>query len=186
MTILGRLAKSPRQTAVSTPLTVPSLDDPAEVRRQHAVDALDILDTAAEDRYNRIVEMARSLYHTDAAVFSVIDHNREWFKAATGTSSGPVDRSMSFCSVTIQQRESLVVADASADPRFSSNPGVLGGPRIRFYAGVPIRSRDGENIGALCVTDSGPRAGVDMAILEQLALLIQAELRLTSSVAQYS
>jgi len=181
MTILGRLTKSPRITAVSAPPPVPSLDDPAELRRQHAVDSLGIAGTEAEDRYNRIVEMARSLYHTELASFSVVDRNREWIKASTGTSLAEVDRSYSFCSVMIQQPGSMVVPDTAVDPRFSANPGVVGSMGIRFYAGVPILSRDGEKIGALCVSSTKPRAGIDLAILEQLALLIQAELRLTPS-----
>lgn len=178
MVIIGRTSRS-RGLVVSTPPTVPSLDDPAEARRQEAVDSLGIVDTEAEERFDRIVEMARSLYHTDAAVFSVIDRDREWMKATAGTPITQVPRSSSFCSVIVQQEGALVVGDTTLDPRFAHNPGVVGAPGIRFYAGVPIITREGEKIGALCVSDTRPRKNVDMSILEQLALLVQAELRLT-------
>lgn len=186
---LPRGPRGSRSTPVTAePPAIPALDDPAERRRQDAVDSLEIVDTPAEDRFDRIVEMARSLYHTDAAVFSVIDRDREWHKARTGTRLVEVDRSASFCSVTIQQEGALVVGDTATDPRFSENPGVVGKPGIRFYAGVPIVTREGEKIGALCVSDTRPRdrESVDESVLQQLALLIQAELRLTPTYSTTS
>jgi len=181
MVFIGRHSSAKRGTpVVSAPPVVPSLDEPAELRRQEAVDSLG-LSEHAEDRYDRIVDMARSLYHTELAAFSVIDGNREWFKSSTGSALTQVDRCDSFCSVMIQEEGALVVADTTLDPRFSSNPGVTGPMGIRFYAGVPILSRDGVKVGALCVSSTEPRTDVDAAILEQLALLIQAELTMTPS-----
>jgi GAF domain-containing protein len=79
----------------------------------------------------------------------------------------------------IQGQGPLVVPDALADERFRNNPYVLGEPHIRFYAGFPIESADGERIGALCVFDPEPRAAgdVDLVLLRELALMLQAELR---------
>ena len=156
------------------------MDVAAEAERQSAVDALGILDTPAEDRFDRIVTMARQLYGTNAAVFSVIDRDREWHKSMSGTDVDEVARSSSFCNVTIRNRGAMVVGDAYEDDRFSDNPLVVGDPGIRFYAGFPVESPTGERIGALCVYDPKPRVAsdVDESMLRQLALLIQAELQI--------
>ena len=150
-----------------------------EDQRQKAVDDLGILDTPTEDRFDRIVTMARQLYGTDSAVFSIIDREREWHKSMAGTDTVEVARSSSFCSVTIRQTGAMVVTDATADERFSDNPSVTGNPGIRFYAGVPVEGPRGERIGALCVYDPRPRTGeeIDETMLRQLAHLIEAELR---------
>lgn len=150
-----------------------------ERKRQKAVDALRILDTPAEDRFDRIVTMARQLYSTESAVFAVTDRDRDWHKSRSGNTRESAPRSSSFCSVTIRGAGSLVIGDASKDDRFSALPGVLGNPNVRFYAGFPVRSPNGQQIGALCVYDPTPRdaAEVDDSMLEQLAHLLEAELR---------
>ena len=157
-----------------------SEESPAiERRRQRAVEKLGILDTPSEDRFDRIVTMARQLYHTDSAVFSVIDRDREWHKSRSGDTVEEAVRAASFCSVTIRGQDALVVGDASKDDRFSETPGVVGDPNLRFYAGFPVRAPGGEQIGALCVYDPSPRNPdeVDETMLRQLAHLIEAELR---------
>ena len=182
MVFIGRTSRS-RGPVVAAPPVIPSLDDPAELRRQQAVDALGIVESPPEERFDRIVNMAKSLYHTDAAAFSIVDHSREWMKACVGYPTADITRERSFCSVTIQQDEPLFVGDATRDPRFSNHPGVVGAPHVRFYYGVPIHGRDGERIGALCVIDTSPRerGSVDESQLLQLAQLIQLELSMTPS-----
>jgi len=155
-------------------------ENPAiERRRQRAVDRLGILDTPSEERFDRIVTMARQLYHTDSAVFSVIDRDREWHKSRSGDTVEEAVRTASFCSVTIRGEDALVVGDASKDDRFNDTPSVVGDPKLRFYAGFPVRAPGGEQIGALCVYDPEPRNAdeVDESMLRQLAHLIEAELR---------
>lgn len=180
MAITRRTFRS-RATIVPVPAPIPALDDPAELRRQRAVDALGIVETPSEDRFDRIVQMARTVYHTQAAVFSIVDHGREWMKACVGSDTAEIARERSFCSVTIQQDEPLFIGDTTLDPRFSSHPGVVGEPGVRFYYGVPIVSREGERIGALCVIDTSTRerSAVDESQLRQLAQLIQLELSMT-------
>lgn len=150
-----------------------------ELRRQKAVDALKILDTAPEDRFDRIVTMARQLYGTESAVFSIIDNDREWHKSRSGKTIVEAARSASFCSVTIRGRGSMVIGDASTDPRFNETAAVLDDPSIRFYAGFPVKAPGGEQIGALCVYDPSPRdeSQVDDSMLRQLAHLLEAELK---------
>ena len=182
MAFIGRTSRS-RGPVVAAPPVIPSLDDPEELRRQQAVDALGIVESPPEERFDRIVNMAKSLYHTQAAAFSLVDRDREWMKSCVGYPAADISRERSFCSVTIQQDEPLFVGDATLDPRFSSHPGVLGAPHVRFYYGVPVRDRDGEKIGALCVIDTVPRdrSTVDESQLLMLAQLIQFELNMTPS-----
>lgn len=164
----------------------PASQEPVEWerRRQKAVDDLKVLDTPTEDRFDRIVTMARQLYGTESAVFSILDKEREWHKARSGDTIEETDRTSSFCSVTIRGAEALVVGDARADERFRDLVAGEGG--LRFYAGYPVKAPNGEQIGALCVYDPAPRnvAEVDDSMLRQLAHLLEAELRVPSSVAR--
>ena len=151
----------------------------AEVERQLAVDELGILDTEPEPRYDRIVSMARQLFGTESAAFSITDHDRQWYKSRVGTELVQIERDKSFCAPTVERRGPMIVPDALDDPQFSKNPFVLGEPHVRFYAGFPIHSRSGEPIGVLCVFDPKPRdeADVDIALLHRLALEVQREVQ---------
>ena len=151
----------------------------AESERQAAVDSLGIVDTPTEERFDRIVAMAREVYGTEVAIFSVIDRGREWHKSMAGIDIDEVDRTSSFCDHTIRDRGAMIIPDLQLDERFEHNPFVEGEPHLRFYAGFPVESPSGERIGALCVLDSSPRdlADVDESTLRELALRIQAELR---------
>lgn len=162
----------------ATPI-VPKDAATREAMRQHAVDRLGILDTAPEERYDRIADLARIMFGTRSAAVTVIDRDRQWHKARVSLDPDEVPRSSSFCTVTIQGSEPMVVADAMLDERFRESPLVVGEPHIRFYAGFPIESPSGERIGALCVFDPEPRPGgeVDLVLLRELALMVQRELR---------
>ncbi|TFC11161.1 GAF domain-containing protein [Cryobacterium algoritolerans] len=150
-----------------------------EAMRQNAVDRLGIVDTAPEERYDRIADLARIMFGTRSAAVTVIDLDRQWHKARISLDPDEVARSTSFCTVTIQGPEPMVVADALLDDRFRESPLVVGEPHIRFYAGFPIESPSGERIGALCVFDPEPRrdGAVDLVLLRELALMVQRELR---------
>ena len=167
---------------VSTHDTEPApSDEPAqvkEVRRQGAVDLLGILDTPTEERFDRIVALASTLFGTRSAALTVIDRDRQWHKARVGVAERESARSSSFCAVTIQSTFAMVIPDASLDDRFRENPLVLAAGGIRFYAGFPIESPSGEFIGALCVFDPEPRSAesVDLVLLRELALMVQREI----------
>ena len=153
-------------------------DDDKERGRQAAVDGLAIVDTPAEVRFDRLVELAQRLFATESALISIIDHDRQWHKARAGVERTELPRSDSFCAITIEGDGPLIVEDARSDERFRDNPLVNGDPNIRFYAGFPIESPSGDRIGALCVFDPQPRAlaEVDQVLLRELALLVQREL----------
>jgi hypothetical protein len=149
-----------------------------EDARHRALQALNLLDTAPEERFDRIVALASSALGTSAAAFTVLDGDRQWHKSIVGLQVSEIPRSSSFCTVTVLEPDALIVPDALLDDRFKSSPVVVAGPRLRFYAGFPIESPSGERIGALCVYDENPRAadGVDVVLLRELALVLQNEL----------
>ena len=150
-------------------------DDVDELRRQSAVDHLGLTDSGADLRLRRIVEMARRAFGTETALFTVLDRDLQLHVARSGTDTTRLPRVHSFCQFTILDRDGMIIEDARDDERFRDNPHVLGEPHVRFYAGFPVNSPDGERIGALCVFDSSPRRrdDVNMSLLRELAYLLQ-------------
>lgn len=144
-----------------------------EAERQLAVDQLQIVDTPPEERFDRIVALARRAFHTQSAALTVIDHDRQWNKSTLGSDIVELPRDQSMCAVTIQEPGIHVIGDTHDDARFAGLA-----DRVRFYAGFPVEAPSGERIGALCVYDPLPRdAGeVDEVLLRELAMLVQAEL----------
>ncbi|TRO96358.1 GAF domain-containing protein [Glycocaulis profundi] len=128
----------------------------AEPQRLRTLQELEVLDTVAEPRFDEIVRAAAFAFDTPTAVISLVDQDRQWFKARTGLSACETGREESFCSHSILQREPFVVLNASTDPRFRQNPLVVGAPFVRFYAGAAIIVR-GQAVGAMCVQDTEPR-----------------------------
>jgi phosphoribosyl 1,2-cyclic phosphodiesterase/DNA-binding NarL/FixJ family response regulator len=150
---------------------------PDEVARLRALHALDILDSPAEERFDRITRIAKRLFDVPAALVTLIDRDRQWFKSAPDFPITETPRDLAFCSYTIHDDELFVVPDTLADPRFADSPVVAAGPRVRFYAGRPVRI-DGHRVGTLCVIDQRPRqlSAEDLRILDDLAGLVEEEL----------
>ena len=158
-------------------------DDDARIA---ALRRLEVLDTAIEEPFEKIVTLVRTVLAVPIATVTLVDRDRQWFKAQRGLDRSETPRSISFCTHTIQQRDPLIIEDAQGDPRFASNPLVIGPPNIRSYAGVPLRTRDGYNVGALCAMDTRPRrfSPADIAILSNFANIVcdELELRLIAQV----
>ena len=155
--------------------------DPAtiqEVRRQSALDALHVLDTPAEPRFDQIVADARNLFGVAGASITFIDRDRQWSKASLGMGSTDSPRGSALGDATVQNGKLLVVEDAAADDLFRGHPWVAGSTAIRFFAGFPIEAANGERIGALCITDPIPRSfsPAEDALLGMLAKRVQTEL----------
>ncbi|MDR7191502.1 sensor domain-containing diguanylate cyclase [Luteimonas terrae] len=126
--------------------------------RQATLDAYRILDTQREEAYDDLVAIAAAICNVPIAVISLVDRDRQWFKAARGIDGSGTSREMAFCAYAIlDPSETMVVNDAREDPRFSGNPLVVGGPRVRFYAGAPMRASNGQPMGTVCVLDDRPR-----------------------------
>lgn len=132
-----------------------------------------ILDTPNELQFDAIVRDAAKALGSPIALISLIDENRQWFKAKVGLEVDETPRSISFCTHAIRGPEVMVVNDTTQDERFAENPLVTGDPSIRFYAGAPLKTESGKRIGTLCVIDSKARSGgisdKDRETLENLA-----------------
>jgi diguanylate cyclase (GGDEF)-like protein/PAS domain S-box-containing protein len=150
----------------------------AEDERIKALHALGVLDTPQEDRFDRFTRIAAAAFGAPIALVSLIDAQRQWFKSRVGLDVCETPRSMAFCSHAIALDDLLVVPDTHLDERFADNPLVAGAPFIRFYAGQPVHSVDGQPLGTLCIIDRQPRAfgDADKRMLRDLAQMVQDEL----------
>ena len=158
---------------------------PDEPQRMQSLRNLNILDTPAEERFDRLTRLAKKSLGTEIALISLIDADRQWFKSATGLTASETGRAISFCGHAIHQGEIFHVPDATKDERFFDNPLVTGAPHIRLYAAKPVRAPDGKRIGTLCVIDPEPREldDEDRMALEDLAHIVEDELR-TAALGQ--
>ncbi len=131
---------------------------PTEEDRQRALDGLGVLDTAAEAGFDALVQAAALICGVPIALVSLVDHDRQWFKANLGLPGvSQTPRDISFCGHAIDQDGLFEVQDTALDGRFADNPLVLNDPGIRFYAGAPLELDNGARVGTLCVIDRQPR-----------------------------
>ena len=158
----------------------PSILPPDELDRMAAVDRYQILDTPPDGALDRITALAARLFAVPIAIVSVVDHDRIWFKSHHGVEISQVDRDPGLCASAILQNEPWIIQDATTDPRALSNPLVANGFGLEFYAGVPLRTRDGYNLGTLCIIDRQPRtfSPQDIMTLEDLAAIVMNDLEL--------
>jgi diguanylate cyclase (GGDEF)-like protein len=149
-----------------------------EIERISSLNTLRILDTGPEERFDRVTRLAKRLFDVPIALVSLVDVNRQWFKSAIGVDVCETSRDISFCGHAINGDNVFIVEDTLNDKRFFDNPLVTAEPRIRFYAGCPIRSPSHHKIGTLCVIDTQPRQfdDDDVKALFDLAALINDEL----------
>lgn len=154
--------------------------------RLAAVSALAILDTEPESEYDHITELARTVIGAPVAAVSIIAADRQWFKSIQGLEIRESARGDSFCSVTIQRPEPMIVEDAANHPAFRDNVLVVRDPGIRSYLGIPLSLPDGRQVGALCVIDFRPRSFTEREVsaLRNLARCVEKEfaLRLKTTV----
>jgi diguanylate cyclase (GGDEF)-like protein/PAS domain S-box-containing protein len=148
-----------------------------EQNRLQALDSLAVLDTPAEQRFDRFTRLAALTFGVPIALVSLVDEQRQWFKSRCGLDVAETPRSIAFCSIAVEQDEMLVVEDAALDPRFAANPLVTDSPKVRFYAGQPLHS-DGHAVGTLCIIDRVPRnfTAEQRQALRDLAGLAEVEL----------
>jgi PAS domain S-box-containing protein len=162
--------------------TVPAAE--LEAKRLGALRRYGILDTLPEPAFDELTSLASQTCAAPVSLISLIDEQRQWFKSRVGFDLFETPREISFCSHAIQGDGLFQVEDLASDGRFAGNPLVMDGPRLRFYAGVPLITPDGFKLGALCVMDRKPRSlSADQATALQILsrqVSTQLELRRNS------
>jgi len=150
-----------------------------ENRRLKALGDLAILDTPAEERFDRVTRIAAAALNVPIALVSLVDSERQWFKSCYGLNTRETSRDLAFCAHVVHQRAEMIVPDTLLDDRFADNLLVLHEPRIRFYAGAPLLLDDGSCIGTLCLIDTRPRelSPDDLVILRDLRDLVLDEIQ---------
>ena len=158
----------------------PSLISDDEPARMAAVNEYAILDTPPDGTFDKITALAARMFNVPIAIVSIVDHDRIWFKSHHGTEVEQIDRDPGLCASAILQGEVWVVENAAEDPRTLSNPLVTGDLGLGFYAGAPLMTREGHNLGTLCILDVNPRtmSKADTANLSDLAGLVMQDLDL--------
>lgn len=150
-----------------------------EAERLHALRTLKILDTSHEERFDRVTRMAKRMFNVSISLVSIVDEDRQWFKSKQGLEASETPREISFCGHAINQEGLFIIPDASKDERFFDNPLVTDAPNIRFYAGYPLKIRQGLNIGTLCLIDPRPQGldEEDQQLLKDLGAMIEQEIQ---------
>lgn len=165
-------------------MTYPKADD--DDARVEYLRSLSILDTAPDENLNRVVRLCRAIFGVPASNISLVDKDRQWFKAVEGLDACETDREVAFCNYTIMGLEIFEICDTHLDPLFRENPLVTGPPFQRYYAGAPL-VLEGARIGALCLIDFEPRApltDVQRAILVDLAAVVVREIEVNRLVRE--
>ena len=151
-----------------------------EEQRLRALRRFAVLDAPADPHFDRIADLASEVLGMPIALVSLVDQDRQWFLARHGLEVQETPRTMAFCAHAIAQQELMEVPDALDDARFNTNPLVVDAPKVRFYAGVPLHTEDGYNLGTLCVIDRKPRVldPHQRVMLQLMADLVMRELEL--------
>jgi GAF domain-containing protein len=160
---------------------VDHLIPPNEQQRLEALRRYDILDTPRDGAFDRITRLASTILETPISIVSLVDHDRIWFKSTAGLEGvQQIAREPGLCASAILGDEVWLVEDAKVDARTLANPLVAGEFGLRFYAGSPLRTHDGYNLGTLCVIDRQPRRLEErqLKVLDDLAALVIDELEL--------
>lgn len=142
-----------------------------EENRLKSLHSIEILETAPDSAFDALVRLVSMYFDAPIVLFTLVDKDRQWFKAKIGIEVCETCRTGSFCSYAILGNDVMVVEDATKDARFSKHPMVVGEPKVRFYAGAPLIFADEHNVGTLCIIDNKPRkfSNDDIAALQDFA-----------------
>ncbi|OIR05176.1 blue-light-activated protein [mine drainage metagenome] len=157
-----------------------------ESERLKALEAYEILDTPPEAQFDELAALAAEICGMPIALVTLVDADRQWFKARVGFDVSETPREHSFCAHAFAEEGLLLVPDATKDARFADNPLVTGDPHIRFYAGAPLVTESGHTLGTLCVLDRRPRELPErnQEALRALGRLAMARLELRRKVSR--
>ena len=149
-----------------------------EAERLDELHSLGLLDSAPEERFDRITRLAQRLFNVPTALITLVDEDRQWFMSRVGLEATETPRDISFCGHVILGDEIMMVSDPTKDERFCDNPLVLDSPEIRFYAGCPIVGPRGSKLGTLCLIGRDPRelSQEELDLLRDLAGMVEHEI----------
>ncbi len=147
-----------------------------EKKRLASLNKYSVLDKQEEAIFDQLTKLASIICETPISLISLIDEDRQWFKSHIGLDTRETPRHMAFCNHAIKGDGAFIVEDAREDERFAANPLVTGDPNIKFYAGYPLNSREGEKLGTLCVIDQKPKKLTEMQVsaLKTLSEAVQS------------
>jgi signal transduction histidine kinase len=150
-----------------------------EASRLNSLYTLGLLDTLPEEKYDRISRIAQKLFDVPVVLFNLVDFDRQFFKSRVGMEENTAPRDTSFCGHAIMQDQLFVIEDALNDERFFDNPVVTVKNGVRFYAGRPLKTLAGKNIGTFCLVDSKPRSMTheEISLLNDLADIVQDQIQ---------
>jgi len=157
-----------------------------EHERLKSLHSYNILDTESEEDFNDIVELASDICGTPISLISLIDKDRQWFKARKGMSVQETSREVAFCNYAIKENKLFEIEDATKDERFANNPLVVGDPNIRYYAGFPLTTEEGYKLGTLCVLHKKPHQlnASQKKALQTLSKRVVNELELRRKISE--
>ena len=165
---------------VSTPQPMQCAISQHEDARVASLHSYNILDTPPEQAFDLITKLTQMALDIPTVLVSLVDRDRQWFKAKRGFEPKQTTREGSFCTHAVQQDRPFIVSDATVHPLFQDSPMVTGAPHIRFYIGIPLKMKDGAVIGTLCAIDYRPRAlsTAEIDIMSDLAGMVVREIEL--------
>ena len=159
-----------------------------EADRLAALRQYGVLDTTPEASFDDLATLAARICDAPMAAVSLVDAERQWFKAEIGLGVAETPRPASFCAHAMLSDQALVITDAQRDPRFADTPLVTGAPHIRFYAGFPLKTPTGAPLGALCVLDEKARpeglTDLQALALKTLAQQVMTQLELRRALLE--
>ena len=157
-----------------------------ELQRLAALRASGLLDSPAEERFDRLTRLAKQLFRVETVLISLLDEKRQWFKSRQGLDFCETGRDVSMCGHAILDDSLFEVSDTLKDERFNNNPLVTGPPYIRFYAAVPVRTAAGFVLGTFCIFDPHPRKLLpeEQAALHDFAATVEHEIKATSNLTR--
>lgn len=145
-----------------------------EQARLSALREYEVLDSDAEPEFDGLTRLAASIFDCSISTVTILDEHRQWFKSVLGLQLKETHRDISFCKLVIEGDEPLIVEDAAEDPRFSSSPLVVDEPKLRFYAGIPLRNPEGIALGTFCIMDTRPKCLTSEQVDMLMAIAHQA------------
>jgi GAF domain-containing protein len=150
-----------------------------EASRVATLVTYNILDTEAEEPFDRLAEIAAELFGMPIAFVSLVDGYRQWFKSKVGLSAQEMPRDWAFCARAIERKDVVVIPDTTKDHEFASAAPIAHGPQVRFFAGAPILTADGQALGAVCILDRRARkalSGHQRRLLQHLADMVMEQI----------